>query len=346
MKQSRETIVFFIAATLFSVIFVLVSRWVHNANIWDVSTLLFSITNLVSILLVVFIFNKLVSGNANKPVVQLKKRLIPSLILFVIATFIITFSIYGIGFYLLFLIKGWNTAEFLSHLLYNQFPEAARYVFLGIFFSAIFFLYTIWNQAIKREQKLREENLKYKYINLKTQVNPHFLFNSLNTLSELVYVDANKADTYIQKLAGIYRYILDHEETELISLSEEVAFVEQFFDLQKERDGDKIELEITIKNAERFRIVPVSLQILVENALKHNAASKEKPVRIHINQDDTYDYIIVSNTLQPKNILSNSPGTGLSNLKERVKLTMGKEVIITGEENQFIVKLPVSKIER
>lgn len=344
MKNNIRTIPLLIAAVLFSVVFIVLLKWIQGVDLFDISTLLFSITNLISVLLVAYIFNRLVAGHANKPVTQMKKRLIPSFILFIIATFIVALSIFSIGFYILFLIKGWDTTEFAGHLYHNQFPGAVRSIALGIFFSALFFLYVIWNQAIKREQQLREENLKYKYINLKTQVNPHFLFNSLNTLSELVYVDAEKADTYIQKLAGIYRYILDHEETELIPLNEEIAFVEQFFDLQKERDGNKIELDMDIENAGKFRIVPVSLQILIENALKHNAASKEKPLKIHLRND--HSYVTVSNILQPKNTLNHSPGTGLSNLKERVKLTMGKEVLITKEDNQFIVKLPIIEIER
>ena len=228
--------------------------------------------------------------------------------------------------------------NFLLTRLLNEFQGAFISVVVGVFVSAIVFFYTTWLQAVNREQQLHEENLKYKYRTLKTQVNPHFLFNSLNTLSEIVYVDPRKADNYIHKLAGIYRYILDHEETDLISLNEELDFVKQYFELQKERDGNRILLDVEIANPSQFKIIPISLQILVENALKHNAASEEKPLKIQICAKD--GYIIVSNNIQRKNRLNDSPGTGLANLRQRTKLITGRDVIQTQEDNQFVIKLP------
>jgi LytS/YehU family sensor histidine kinase len=234
--------------------------------------------------------------------------------------------------------KGWGMENFINRIG----PGAIISLSVGLFVCCIVFFYTTWRQAIEREQKLREENLKYRYRTLKTQVNPHFLFNSLNTLSEIVYADARKADSYIQKLSGIYRYILDNEETDLISLDKEIEFVRQYFALQKERDENKIQLDSCVENADKFKIIPISLQILVENALKHNVISEETPLKIHINGDN--GFISISNNIQRKSILNNSSGTGLSNLKERVKLITGKEVIINQENNQFTVKLPLIDI--
>jgi LytS/YehU family sensor histidine kinase len=234
--------------------------------------------------------------------------------------------------------KGWGMENFINRIG----SRAIISLSVGLFVCCIVFFYTTWRQAIEREQKLREENLKYRYRTLKTQVNPHFLFNSLNTLSEIVYADAKKADNYIQKLSGIYRYILDNEETDLIPLNKEIEFVKQYFDLQKERDENKIQLDIDLKNTDKFKIVPVSLQILVENALKHNVISEEKPLKIHIHGDD--GYISISNNMQRKSTLNNSSGTGLSNLNERVKLITGKEIIINQNNNQFTVKLPLINI--
>ncbi len=189
---------------------------------------------------------------------------------------------------------------------------------------------------------MREKNLKYKYINLKTQVNPHFLFNSLNTLSELVYEDPKKADNYIQKLSGIYRYILDYEETDLIPLDEEVMFVKQYLDLQKERVGDKVQLNINIKNVNRYKVMPVSLQTLVENVLKHNSVSENNPLKINICKEGMF--VVVSNNIQKKNVLDNSNGTGLANLKERVKLVTGMEMVVNHNNKEFTVKIPIISI--
>ena len=220
--------------------------------------------------------------------------------------------------------------------------SAAISLCVGLFVCCIVFFYVTWRQAIEREQKLREENLRYRYRTLKTQINPHFLFNSLNTLSEIVYIDANKADNYIQKLAGVYRFILDNEETDLLLLDEELAFVEQYFSLQKERYGDKIDLNITVENPDKYKIIPISLQILIENALKHNSSSEDNPLKINISTNN--EYLIVSNNIQKKNILSDSSGTGLLNLKERVKLIMNSEMIISQTNELFIVKLPIIDI--
>ena len=212
---------------------------------------------------------------------------------------------------------------------------------IWILIGSAFFFYFIWRKAIVREQKLREENLKYKYQNLKSQVNPHFLFNSLNTLSEIVYEDSKIADKYIQKLSGIYRYILENEEIDLVPLNKEIEFVKHYFELQQVRDNDKILLKIDIKDADKFKVVPVSLQILIENALKHNSRSEKLPLIIRIERN--IDRIVVSNNIQRKTILESKSKTGLLNLKERVRLIIDKDLIYEEDNNQFIVKLPIIK---
>jgi signal transduction histidine kinase len=342
MKKKKKTMVYFlIIAILLSFGVVMINRLLHNVNPFDIETVVAGFTNLLSALSIYYLFNKILDSNSKKSVAQLKKQLIPSFILSLLATILITLVFYFLGRYIFFLVNG-VTNFIIFGMIISLSTGAIISLSAGLFVCCIVFFYATWCQAIEREQTLREENLKYRYITLKTQVNPHFLFNSLNTLSEIVYADAKKADNYIQKLAGIYRYILDHEETGLVPLDKEIEFVRQYFDLQKERDENKIQLDIDLKNADKFQTVPISLQILVENALKHNVISEEKPLKIHINGDDKY--ISVSNNIQRKSILSHSSGTGLSNLKERVKLITGKEVIINQENNRFTVKLPLIEI--
>ena len=285
-------------------------------------------------------------SNDRKSPAQLKKRMIPLFLFFILGAFVICLIICGSFFSIARMNEGVTLSDIIKETLSVDF-------FLGIFgnFSkwimivSIFLLYMLWKDAINREQQLHEENLKYKYRTLKTQVNPHFLFNSLNTLSEIVYVDAKKADNYIQKLSGIYRYILDNEDTDLISLDKEIDFVRKYFDLQKERDDNKIRLDIDIESLEKFKIVPISLQILIENALKHNAMSEDNPLKIRIYKENSY--VVVSNDIQRKSTLNNpSIGTGLANLKERVKLITGEEVFINRENNLFVVKLPIIIAEK
>jgi hypothetical protein len=346
MKKNKKIIIKLVAATLFSYGFMIIMRLAHNVNPFGVQTMVFGTTNLLSVLSIAYLFNKILDSNSKKTVAQLKKRLIPSFILVLLATVFIAISLYFLGNYMFYLING-DMSNFMGQTgvfeAITSLPkDAILSLLVGLFGCCIVFFYTTWRQAIEREQKLREENLRYRYRTLKTQLNPHFLFNSLNTLSEIVYADAGKADSYIGKLSGIYRYILDNEETDLISLDKEIEFVRSYLELQKERDGNKIQAVIDVMNADKFRIIPVSLQLLVENALKHNSVSEEKPLEIRIYAEA--GHVVVSNTIQRKNILSDSCGLGLSNLKERVKLITRKEMLVSQENSQFTVKLPLVEV--
>lgn len=288
----------------------------------------------------VYIFNRLAKLSHK----ELNKKIVPAFLLFLVAIIIIANIVISIGVYIWYIIKGIDLSTFLSNLCRHELYPANKSLSVWLVLISLVFFYSLWKKSSVKEQMLREENLKYKYRNLKSQVNPHFLFNSLNTLSELVYDDAKKADDYIQKLSGIYRYVLENEEIDLISLKDELDFIRQYFNLQKVRDQDKIFLEIDVQGESEFKIIPVSLQLLVENVLKHNSMSREKPlvVKIFISGD----YIVVSNTIQRKNTLENSTQMGLSNLKERVNLIVGREMIVTEEKNQFIVKLPIIRLPK
>lgn len=341
MEKNKRTIGF-IGAVIFSFGFVLMLKWIQNDELFNTSTLILGTAVLIIVLLVNVLFNKMLRRITNNPVTQMKKELGPSLLIFTILTLLISFTVFFSGLYILYKVEGRNTDYFIKRIFHKEFAGSLIFVSIGILSGIVFFFYAIWKQAVDREQRLREDNLKYKYINLKNQVNPHFLFNSLNTLSELVYEDPKKADNYIQKLSGIYRYILAHEETDLILLDEEITFVKKYFDLQKERIGNKVQLNIDIKSADKYKIIPVSLQILLENALKHNSVSENNLLRINICKEDMY--VIVSNNIQRKNVLDNSYGTGLSNLKQRIKLVTGMEMDMNHDNNEFIVKIPVVSI--
>lgn len=337
MKKNK-TIILLVAAVLFSFGFIIIMRLAQNLNISDITTAVFGVTNLLSILSISYLFNKILASNSTKPVAELKKRLIPSFVFCLLSTIFIALSLYLLGNYTIFWIKGWSMTNMTNMIGTGAIISLS----VGLFICCTVFLYTTWRQAINQEQKLREENLRYQYRTLKAQVNPHFLFNSLNTLSEIVYQDAKKADNYIQKLSGIYRYILDNENIDLIPLSKELEFVTKYFELQRERDGNKIDLKIQVSDSEKFRIIPVSLQILVENALKHNLVSENNPLKINIYKEDTF--IVVSNNIQRKNRMDNSYGTGLTNLKDRIKLITGREMVVDQENNKFIVKTPIINI--
>jgi LytS/YehU family sensor histidine kinase len=155
-------------------------------------------------------------------------------------------------------------------------------------------------------------------------------------------VEANEqADKFIRKLSGIYRYMLDNVEKDKVSLEEEMKFAADYFSLQQIRDEEKIRLEMKEPSGREYKILPISLQILIENALKHNSATREDPLVIRVSMEGN-DYISVSNNIRKKMNLERSNGIGLKNLGERVKLATGRSLIID-EGRDFIVKVPLIK---
>lgn len=213
----------------------------------------------------------------------------------------------------------------------------------GLLLGSIIFIVLLWQTSLRREQKLREQNLIFQNETLRSQVNPHFLFNSLNTISSLINTNPEAAETFINNLSSVYRYILENSRKDMVPLQSEIEFVTNYLNLHKIRDDDKIILEITANSADQYKILPVSLQILAENAIKHNIATRETPLIIKITSQD--DLIVVSNTLRKKASQLMNTGIGLRNLDERVKLTTGKNLIISESDESFTVKIPLLKDE-
>jgi LytS/YehU family sensor histidine kinase len=196
----------------------------------------------------------------------------------------------------------------------------------------------MWLEMMKIVNQTREQMLIFQNETLKNQLNPHFLFNSLNTLSSLISVQPDKAEQFTLKLSDIYRYILENRENETVSLKDEIEFVKDYFFLQKIRDEGKIDLHFEIED-ENCKIVPVSLQLLVENAFKHNASTREKPLVVTILQKG--DRVEVRNNLQPRKLISESSGLGLENLSKRINMQTGKSMEIKQTADEFIVKMPL-----
>lgn len=235
-----------------------------------------------------------------------------------------------------------NFSNFFINLFNNDMKGFLSATLIGFALGALFFFYVQWAEALKREQKLNEEKLIFQYETLKSQVNPHFLFNSLNSLSSLIRKDPDLSEKYIQTLSAIYRYILGNENQELVPLSTEIEFVKSYFFLQKIRDEEKIELKIEINETENIRILPISLQLLVENALKHNSATRKQPLEITIHFEGL-DKITVRNNLQKKTQLSGSSKIGLKNLNERSRLILTREIEIQETSDEFVVKIPLKR---
>ena len=194
-------------------------------------------------------------------------------------------------------------------------------------------------RALEDQEKARLA--QYRYMNLSQQVNPHFLFNSLNILDCLVCEEkTDQASTYIHKLAGIYRYMLRIEQERLVTLRDEMEFVEQYVDLLKVRFPEGLDIYIDIPEEKMGRrVVPCSVQLLIENATKHNAISADRPLRIDVRCED--DGIVVSNTLNPKVSSGPSTGLGLKYLREQYRDVSGKEASVHVTDNDYTVVIPL-----
>ena len=187
-------------------------------------------------------------------------------------------------------------------------------------------------------ERLIADNIRIRYEVLKNQVNPHFLFNSLNTLDGLIGIDNERAHEYVQNLSQVFRYTIGNKE--ITHLSDELDFTKSYALLMKIRYGDNLQIQYNIDEKYRnYFIVPVSLQLLVENAIKHNVISSRHPLQITI-ETTPHDTIRVLNAIQPKSGVEHGEGIGLANLTERYEILFQKEVIIT-KTDVFCVEIPL-----
>lgn len=199
-----------------------------------------------------------------------------------------------------------------------------------------------WKESAVSAERYQKESMQATYESLKSQVNPHFLFNSLNALTNLVYEDQDKAVKFIKQLSDVYRYVLDTRDKEVVTLTEELKFLESYAYLQRIRFGDKLVITISVQD-ENYRIAPLALQMLLENAVKHNEVSEDNPLHISIQQSG--DTISLENTLQKRMTLGeDSAGMGLENIKKRYTFLTDRPVVITEKAPYFRVTLPLLSI--
>jgi len=209
-----------------------------------------------------------------------------------------------------------------------------------IFAEFIYFTIKKQSEEVYLERVVAE-NEKYKYNQLKSQINPHFLFNSLNILSAMVYTrDPKESANYIGKLSDVYRYVLMNDEKAKITLREEIEFINKYGDILKTRfaEGFRLNIDLSGDCMERH-ILPMSIQLLVENAVKHNITSENNPLVINIYIED--DYIVVENNINARSSRIISTGIGLKNLSQRYKIASRKDISIVKNDMIYKVKVPL-----
>ncbi|CAM3974372.1 sensor histidine kinase [Flavobacterium cucumis] len=221
-------------------------------------------------------------------------------------------------------------------LVLNLFMYALNALIYGSFYLTYFY----YNNNIVQQEALSQYNqalAESKILQLKSQINPHFLFNNLNVLDQLIAEDKTMASDFLNNFAELYRFVLEVSDKKLIPLEEEIAFAQKYFHLMQQKFGNAYLLEFVIKN-KSGSIVPMTLQLLLENAIKHNVGSLESPIKIRIEIDTN---IQVSNPLKPKMNSKLVSGKALKNLSTQYMLLCDHEIQIKQEETQFLVTIPI-----
>jgi len=206
------------------------------------------------------------------------------------------------------------------------------------------FFFKQWKYSLIEAEQFKNESIKSKFESLKTQLNPHFLFNSLNTLSNLIFDDNSEAKIFVDDFSDVYRYVLTSSEKEVVSISEEVKFLSAYINLLKKRHGNSLNISISIpKQYYEYRIPPLTLQMLIENAVKHNIVSRKKPLNVSVDfiKNGDLNMVEVKNNLQKKKEVVNSTEIGLNNIISRYNYLSNTKVIINDSFDSFSVKLPL-----
>ena len=214
---------------------------------------------------------------------------------------------------------------------------------VAMLYGRTFQLITLRLEIVLENVHLKNENLMARYTMLVNQINPHFLFNSLNSLSMLVREDKKEsALTYIERLSYTFRYIIRNEQHRLLPLSSEMEFLDAYKYLLEIRYADKLFFDIDIDHDKLGMSLPaLSVQPLIENAVKHNSITRGNPLRISISTEN--DFLVISNPIRPKMEPENGTGIGLKNLSSRYKLLTGKNIEIVDDGQKFTVRLPLSQ---
>ena len=348
MKYTRNMALIVLAASLVPPVYFKVQQWVNH----EVTSMPELLSGLVYYIIISMVFTSTISAIVYFLLVWLQmkfpwsenvsKRLIVELVL----TSALTLSLAFVFTELLGKVvpkQGFAYSIQTYHIL-----EAAILMnFILVPLTEGVFFFDEWRESFLEKKKLllekeqlEKENIISQYETLKNQINPHFLFNSLNVLSSLIHEDINKAEEFIDDFASVYRYVLDVSTKQVVPLKREMDFIHSYFFLQKIRFGENLKITINMKqDISKLLILPLSLELLVENAIKHNAVSKEKPLNVIIEMTD--EYIVVRNNLQIRNEPIISTGIGLKNIKERYFLYNKSQPIFLQTNSEFIAKIPL-----
>jgi sensor histidine kinase YesM len=276
----------------------------------------------------------------NKKVRWLKYAKYRTAIGFVGSVILTLITIFFVRAFIEIVIEGESATEFWQSERIEFYISALMItLIISLFFHAVYYYKELQKTRVK-EQKVIAGTASAKFDALKNQLDPHFLFNSLNVLTSLIEENPGSAQKFTTSLSKVYRYVLEQKNKELVTVDEELNFARTYMSLLKMRFEDSIIFEIPEKASNpESKVVPLSLQLLLENAVKHNMVTSSKPLHIKIYEDG--NYLVVMNNLQPKQIVKKSSGVGLDNIKQRYNLLSDKKVVINQRDKDFAVGIPM-----
>jgi hypothetical protein len=248
--------------------------------------------------------------------------------------------IFLLHFFQRVIVEGQPLLQYLSEERLSNYYVAMTITLIITFFWHLFYFYKKYQENRVKQQKIIAGTASAKFETLKNQIDPHFLFNSLNVLSSLIEENPDSAQRFTTSLSKVYRYVLEQKDKELVSIEEEMAFAKTYMNLLRMRFENSVFYEPPqkISNPDAL-VVPLSLQLLLENTIKHNIVSQQKPLHIRIFEEN--GYLVVQNDLQKKEVLQDRRGVGLQNIVSRYAIITTRKVQVLESEKHFTVKLPV-----
>lgn len=233
-----------------------------------------------------------------------------------------------------------SLTEFLLNERPNDYYVSLIIAMVVVVVFYAFYFYKHWQETKVKEQKIIAGTASAKFDALKNQLDPHFLFNSLNVLTSLIEEAPDQAQKFTTSLSKVYRYVLEQKNKDLVSVDEELQFAKTYVRLLKMRFENSIIFDIPDASLDpEAKIVPLSLQLLLENAVKHNVVTSDKPLRIKVQEQN--GMLVVSNNLQEKQVVKKSSGVGLQNIRQRYGILTDRQVSIDKNESEFSVRLPI-----
>ena len=323
----------------------LATTFTFSANMWMEDHALFWKTFFVSVINAVFIWETcriiLIRVRKRFPgIEQTSKRFFFSYLLYLPACMLVT----GIILFGLEIIKFWYYPLGWYDWFKNIVICYSFVILIAFIYEAVYY-YHMWSNAIVETEELKKTGMQCQLDSLKNQISPHFLFNSLNVLSSLVEENFSLAEHYVKELSRVFHYVLESNRTQLTTLSSELEFINAYIFLLQTRFGENLKLQTEVSPAMQKRLIPpLTLQMLVENAVKHNIVSSSKPLYITIQTLDT-GMLSVRNNLQKKTTLINSNHVGLKNIKTRYSMLVKREVLVDKSQLEFNVEVPLLQEE-